>query len=241
MQVTVLGKSPAWQDSGGACSGYLIQEAGFTLLLDCGNGVFSRMREVVDYADVDAVLVTHLHADHFFDLVPYSFALSYGVRGDTPRPALLAPPGALEIFTRIGRCRCVRCPITCARTPSRSPPRAPGASRSGPTAAPTRSSCASPPTATCSWSRRRSPSPSPSACAGISPPGRPVSTVPRRGLGGWFSPTSPTSWTLDGAAKAFGTLRGDPSSSPGRGPSSPCDQPCVAGRLTRVAARARWG
>ena len=42
VQVTVLGKSPSWQDAGGACSGYLVQEDGTTLLLDCGNGVFSQ-------------------------------------------------------------------------------------------------------------------------------------------------------------------------------------------------------
>ena len=34
MRVTVLGKSPAWQDAAGACSGYLVQEQGYTLLLD---------------------------------------------------------------------------------------------------------------------------------------------------------------------------------------------------------------
>ena len=44
MQITVLGKSPSWQDAGGACSGYLVQEGDFTLLLDCGNGVFSKLR-----------------------------------------------------------------------------------------------------------------------------------------------------------------------------------------------------
>ena len=26
MRLTVLGKSPAWQDAGGACSGYLLEE-----------------------------------------------------------------------------------------------------------------------------------------------------------------------------------------------------------------------
>jgi ribonuclease BN (tRNA processing enzyme) len=104
MRVTVLGKSPAWQDAAGACSGYLVQEQGFTLLLDCGNGVFSRLREYIDYADVDAVLVSHLHADHFFDVVPYSFALSYGVRGDAPSPPLHGPPGALDCFRRVGGC-----------------------------------------------------------------------------------------------------------------------------------------
>ena len=40
MRITVLGKSPAWQDAGGACSGYLVEEGGRCLLLDCGNGVF---------------------------------------------------------------------------------------------------------------------------------------------------------------------------------------------------------
>ncbi len=104
MQVTVLGKSPSWQDAAGACSGYLVQEDGYTLLLDCGNGVFSRLREFVDYADVDAILITHLHADHFFDVVPYSFALSYGVRSDSPHPALHVPPGALDCFRRVGGC-----------------------------------------------------------------------------------------------------------------------------------------
>ena len=38
MRITVLGKSPAWQDAGGACSGYLIEEGDYGLLLDCGNG-----------------------------------------------------------------------------------------------------------------------------------------------------------------------------------------------------------
>ena len=27
MRLTVLGKSPSWQDAGGACSGYLVEEA----------------------------------------------------------------------------------------------------------------------------------------------------------------------------------------------------------------------
>lgn len=97
----MLGKSPSWQDAAGACSGYLIRHDDFTLLLDCGNGVFAKLRAVVDYCAVDAVLITHLHADHFFDIVPYSFALSYGVREAPPRPELHAPPGAGDRFAAI--------------------------------------------------------------------------------------------------------------------------------------------
>jgi ribonuclease BN (tRNA processing enzyme) len=104
VRITVLGKSPAWQDADGACSGYLVEEAGACLLLDCGNGVFSKLRRYRDYTSVDAVVISHLHADHFLDLVPFSYALTYGPRHrrDTrARPRLYAPRGARETFRRI--------------------------------------------------------------------------------------------------------------------------------------------
>lgn len=103
MRITVLGKSPAWQDAGGACSGYLIEEAGACLLLDCGNGVFGKLRAARDFTAVDAVVISHLHADHFIDLVPYSYALAYSPQACAAgsRPALYAPPGACETFRRV--------------------------------------------------------------------------------------------------------------------------------------------
>jgi ribonuclease BN (tRNA processing enzyme) len=101
MRVTVLGKSPSWQDAGGACSGYLAEEDGSRLLLDCGNGVFGKLRAAVDYTTIDAVVLSHLHADHFLDLVPFSYALTYSPRGASARPVLHAPPGAGEIFRRV--------------------------------------------------------------------------------------------------------------------------------------------
>jgi ribonuclease BN (tRNA processing enzyme) len=113
MRITVLGKSPSWQDAGGACSGYLISEGDATLLLDCGNGVFAKLRQRIDYVDVDAVLISHLHADHILDLVPYAYALTYTPRQqpvpvagypgtDNPaRPRLIAPAGATDVFRRL--------------------------------------------------------------------------------------------------------------------------------------------
>ncbi len=113
MRLTVLGKSPSWQDVDGACSGYLLQDDGATVLLDCGNGVFGKLRRFVDYVDVDAVVVSHLHADHFLDLVPFSYALTYAPRQqpvpvppwpgtDRPaRPRLVAPPGAAKTLRRV--------------------------------------------------------------------------------------------------------------------------------------------
>ncbi len=101
MRITVLGKSPSWQDVDGACSGYLVEEQGFRLVVDCGNGVFSKLRRFADYADVDAVVISHLHADHFLDLVSFSYALTYSPRVHSARPALHAPPGARACFRRV--------------------------------------------------------------------------------------------------------------------------------------------
>jgi ribonuclease BN (tRNA processing enzyme) len=103
VRITVLGKSPAWQDAGGACSGYLIEADGVRLLLDCGNGVFAKLRAACDFTTVDAVVISHLHADHFIDLVPYSYALAYShaARAAGSRPRLHVPPGGREKLRRI--------------------------------------------------------------------------------------------------------------------------------------------
>lgn len=110
MQITVLGKSPSWSDAGGACSGYLVEDGDTRLLVDCGSGVFSELRRACDYVDVDAVVVSHMHADHFLDLIPFANALTYAPRQqpvpverwpgtDNPaRPDLLLPPGGIEIL-----------------------------------------------------------------------------------------------------------------------------------------------
>ncbi|MBA2566969.1 MAG: MBL fold metallo-hydrolase [Thermoleophilaceae bacterium] len=113
MRLTVLGKSPSWQDAGGACSGYLLEDGDVSVLVDCGNGVFSKLRRFRDYTRLDAVVVTHLHADHFLDLIPFAYALTYAPRQqpvpvdrwpgtDEPaRPRLIVPPSATETFRRV--------------------------------------------------------------------------------------------------------------------------------------------
>ncbi|MDA0182750.1 MBL fold metallo-hydrolase [Solirubrobacter phytolaccae] len=102
MRITVLGKSPAWQDADGACSGYLVEGGGQSVLLDCGPGVFAKLRTRLPYERVDAVVITHLHADHVMDLVPFASGIRYRPwEGAAPRPKLYAPPGAREVFARL--------------------------------------------------------------------------------------------------------------------------------------------
>src|SRR3954452_17402441 len=102
VRITVLGKSPAWQDANGACSGYLVEGGGQVVLLDCGSGVFAKLRTVMAYEDVDAVVISHLHAAHILDLVPFASGLRYRPwDGPPPRPRLIAPPGAAEAFASV--------------------------------------------------------------------------------------------------------------------------------------------
>jgi ribonuclease BN (tRNA processing enzyme) len=113
MRVEVLGKSPAWQDAGGACSGYLVTHGDASLVVDLGNGAFAKLRARMDYTEVDAVAVTHMHADHFIDLFPFAYGLLLAPRqqpvpvagwpgtDDPARPRLLLPPGGAEVLRAV--------------------------------------------------------------------------------------------------------------------------------------------
>jgi ribonuclease BN (tRNA processing enzyme) len=105
MRLHVVGCSPAWPNPGGAQSGYLVETDGHRLLLDCGPGVLSRLRERELWPRVDAIAITHLHLDHWGDLVPWAYGALYGAGRDVPRPQLWLPPGGeagLRSLVRLG-------------------------------------------------------------------------------------------------------------------------------------------
>jgi ribonuclease BN (tRNA processing enzyme) len=102
VKLEVIGSSPAWPNPGGACSGYLVDGR---LLLDCGPGVLAKLREREPWPSVDAIAITHLHLDHWGDLVPWVWGSLYGP-GREFRPALWLPPGSGKalrpILARLG-------------------------------------------------------------------------------------------------------------------------------------------
>ena len=104
MDLRVLGGCGAWPAAGQACSGYLLEHAGFRLLIDPGYAVLPRLLRDIDAADVDAVLVSHRHPDHCADLNPLLRARA--LRDDVaPAPALpvFALPGALDAVLALDR------------------------------------------------------------------------------------------------------------------------------------------
>jgi len=74
------------------------------LLLDCGPGVLSRLQLHVHYRDVTAVVISHVHADHFLDLIPFAEGLKYGpYSGPTRRIPVYLPPGGTQFLRDLAR------------------------------------------------------------------------------------------------------------------------------------------
>ncbi|MBQ0866295.1 MBL fold metallo-hydrolase [Streptomyces smyrnaeus] len=95
MRLTVLGGCGAWPTADQACSGYLVEYAGFRLLVDPGYATLPRLLDHGTVDAVDAVLISHGHPDHCADLNPLLRARQLS---DAPPPALpvYAPHGAVE-------------------------------------------------------------------------------------------------------------------------------------------------
>jgi ribonuclease BN (tRNA processing enzyme) len=96
-RLTILGGCGAWPERGRACSGFLVEHEGFRLVLDLGYGTLPRLLELLDssLADgLDAVVITHEHADHMVDLHGLFRARWFG-SSDGPRIPLFAPEPVL--------------------------------------------------------------------------------------------------------------------------------------------------
>jgi ribonuclease BN (tRNA processing enzyme) len=102
MELVALGTAGSFARHGQACSGYLFRAGGRSVLVDLGSGALANLFRHMDPRDLDAVVLTHLHADHVADLFPLRLYLRYGER---PRPAPLpvfAPPGARDALESFG-------------------------------------------------------------------------------------------------------------------------------------------
>ncbi len=89
-----MGSSSSIPRPGRACSSYLVQDDAASIVLDLGSGAFANLRRHVDYDRLDAVVITHMHADHFLDLIPLRYALCYGsFRRKRKLPLYLPPEG----------------------------------------------------------------------------------------------------------------------------------------------------
>ena len=90
LTVTVLGCDGSYPGPGGACSGYLVAADGVSVWLDAGPGTLAALQTHVAIGDLNAVVLTHEHADHWSDLEHLHVACKWYL--DRHRVPVHAPP-----------------------------------------------------------------------------------------------------------------------------------------------------
>jgi len=101
MRLAVCGSSCSIPRPGRACSAYLIEVDGAAFVVDLGSGAFSNVVKHRAAEALDGVLITHMHADHFLDVIPLRYALKYGSRSNGKRVVLYLPPGGEGMLRRL--------------------------------------------------------------------------------------------------------------------------------------------
>ncbi len=77
LSLTVLGCAGSYPGDGVPCSGYLVRSDSTAVVLDMGHGTLPVLRRHIDLADLDAVVVTHAHPDHWVDLTAMRILTHY--------------------------------------------------------------------------------------------------------------------------------------------------------------------
>ena len=99
MRLTVVGCAGSFPGPDSAASCYLLEADGFRLVVELGNGALGPLQKFSGLFDVDAICLSHLHADHCVDLYSYSIARTYSPDGPQPPIPVYGPAGTCE---RIG-------------------------------------------------------------------------------------------------------------------------------------------
>jgi ribonuclease BN (tRNA processing enzyme) len=96
VKLTIVGCAGSYPNATSAASSYLVEHEGFRLALDFGSGALGPMHEYCDPCDLDAVLLSHLHADHFLDMCALYVARRYQPSGMPPVIPVYGPDGTDE-------------------------------------------------------------------------------------------------------------------------------------------------
>ncbi len=95
--LTVLGCDGSWPGPGGAGSGYLVRVGDTAVLLDAGPGTFATLQSVIDPAEIDAVVISHHHHDHWTDLFAVDTHARFGARRRRAPLPVYAPVRVAEL------------------------------------------------------------------------------------------------------------------------------------------------
>ncbi|MBA2389597.1 MAG: MBL fold metallo-hydrolase [Geodermatophilaceae bacterium] len=96
MKLTVVGCSGSGPGPDSPASCYLIEQDGFRLVLDLGNGSLGQLARYTDIRTIDAVVLSHLHADHCLDACALMVVHRFHPAGRPAPISMLGPRGTTE-------------------------------------------------------------------------------------------------------------------------------------------------
>jgi len=99
VELTVLGCTGSYPAAGDVCSGYLVRGGGVALWLDAGPGSLANLQRHIDLDELDGIVVTHAHPDHWSDLLSWHIAVKY-LRRRTAVP-VFSPARVLELLETV--------------------------------------------------------------------------------------------------------------------------------------------
>jgi ribonuclease BN (tRNA processing enzyme) len=109
LRLTVLGHSTAAPHPATPTAGYLLEWGDTAILLDLGQGVVRNLQRVRDPHTLAGVVIGHMHADHYLDIVGLRYLYPWGERAPQPLPIHLPPGGrarldalAMAVSERVG-------------------------------------------------------------------------------------------------------------------------------------------
>ena len=92
MRLTVVGSGTSQPQPETPASGLLVETESTAILIDCGQGIIRELMATRDPRELDAIVIGHMHADHYIDLISLRYLLPWeGVAG--AHIPLLLPPG----------------------------------------------------------------------------------------------------------------------------------------------------
>lgn len=103
MKIVVLGSGTSVPHRQRSSSGFWIETNEHTLLLDCSASAVHRMaQENLDWANLDAIWISHFHLDHIGGLAPFLFGTKYAFATYKRRKPLkiYAPRGLKKILEK---------------------------------------------------------------------------------------------------------------------------------------------
>ncbi len=74
MKLIVNGCSGGYPSSSRACSSYLLKVNGKNIVFDLGPGSLINLQKNIDIEEIDLIVLSHLHYDHYSDLLSMSYS-----------------------------------------------------------------------------------------------------------------------------------------------------------------------